>query len=418
MQNFWLWNGQDKIAKLESLERFSVLALLFFIPISPAITSLLGVVLIVLWLLKGQYAAGWQKIVEQPIAWPFIAYFLLYPLSLLWTENLVWGVHVAERHMLYLLFPFMLMAVKKADLKYYLTAFIFGITFTEMVSYLMWFDVIYLADVSHQNEPVPFYHHVEYNPMLAWGIYLLMHGLFFEKHSLKLKAFFAIFVVTMTVNMFITGGRGGQLTYFVIVGLLFIQYFHAKQQLLKGVLLATGFVAIVFISAYQTSSLFQQRVNEAVTEIENFSPSSAGSVASRLHMYQNTFNMAFDRSWDKVILGSGVGDFPEDYNRYAGDEAVIQLTANKTGHAHPHNMYLYQLGALGLVGLGSLLWLFVGLAQQARKLNDDYNHHRVALVVFFMIINLTDSLFLSHPISVLFIAFSVLLFVQPVQKSD
>ena len=318
---------------------------------------------------------------------------------------------MVERHMLYLMFPFVFMAVRHKYLRYYLSAFIFGVTFTEIVSYLVWLEVIHISGVS-PHDPTPFYNHIEYNPMLAWAIYLLMYAFFFEKHSVALKLVYGFFITTMTINMFITGGRGGQVTYFVIIGLLFLQYFSLHKQLLKGVVLACVFTGGVFALAYNLSPLFQSRVDMAVKEVQEYTPQSHGSVSYRVQMYVNTIKLSFDRPLDEVLLGSGVGDFPEDYTKYVGPDAVFKMVAGKDGHSHPHNQYLYQLGALGVIGLLSLLAIFWAAIKATDRIEDDYRYYRWAFLVFIAMIMLSDSLLLAHPTSVLFIVFSAVLYAQ------
>ncbi|NPA72086.1 MAG: hypothetical protein GXO35_04580, partial [Gammaproteobacteria bacterium] len=64
---------------LSSIELFIILLLFVFIPISPAATNILGVLLIPLWLLRGEFSADWTFIKGQPIFWAFLVYLLLYP---------------------------------------------------------------------------------------------------------------------------------------------------------------------------------------------------------------------------------------------------------------------------------------------------------------------------------------------------
>lgn len=116
------------------------------------------------------------------------------------------------------------------------------------------------------------------------------------------------------------------------------------------------------------------------------------------------------------MFGSGVGDFPEDYTSYVGPDAVFKMVAGKNGHSHPHNQYLYQLGALGVVGLMSLLAIFWTAIRVSNRQDDGYQHYRWAFLVFMAIIMLSDSLLLAHPTSVLFIVFSALLYAQNDQK--
>ncbi len=401
--------------RIEKIQLLLVLGILFFIPISPAAPNLLGVLLVVVWFWEGRFKEKWFYLSNHPIFWAMLAYLVIYPLSLLWSENLGWGLHMVERHMIYTLFPFLLTSLRVKYMKAYLLAFILGVTFTEVTSYALWFELFHIAGVL-PNNPSPFYVHTEYNPILAWALYLLMFNVFFEKQSLPVKLIVVFFVVTMTVNMFITGGRGGQVTYFVITMLVVWQFFSVKKMHIKGVLAGLGFIVLISISAYQFSTLFQNRVDVAVEEVSQFSEAEcAGSVGQRLCMYLNTSRL----SLENPLWGSGVGDFPEDYNRFVGPDAKFKMVAAKEiGHSHPHNQYLYELGALGVVGLSILLWIFWTQIRIALRWQDNYRPHRIAFVFYMSVVLISDSLLLSHPTGLIFICFSALLFFSPIKEKD
>ncbi|BBP44030.1 O-antigen ligase family protein [Thiosulfativibrio zosterae] len=410
-------NLQEKRAFIERLERYSIIGIVFFIPISPAAPNLLGLLLILLWIIKGQYQESWLKVKSQPLFWAFMAYLVIYPLSLIWSEDQAWGAHMVERHMIFLLFPFLLMASRYEDLPKYLAAFIMGMTLTELTSYLVWFEWLHLEGISPEN-PSPFYRHTIYNPMLAWGLYLVLQGLLYEHRSLPIKFFFALFATTMTINMFITEGRSGQIAFLILSGLIFLQYFAARGHIVRGVVVALVFVITVVAIAYYSSPLFNQRVNLAVSEVQNFQPSDQTSVGTRVGFYINTLEMSMNRPIDQFLLGSGVGDFPADYTASLKDPNAVKLYAGTEPghHSHPHNQYLYELGALGLMGFMTFMAMFAAMIKVARSQKDNFQPHRVAFLVFMGIVMLSDSLLLAHGTAVLFIVFSALLYANHSSK--
>ncbi len=399
---------------IESVQLWLILGILFFIPISPAAPNILGVLLIAAWFVEGRFGEKWLFLSRHPLFWAMMSYLAIYPISLLWSDNLEWGAHIVERHAIYLLFPFLLTSLKSTYIKYYFLAFVLGVSVTELTSYAVWFDLIRLEGVSAEN-PAPFFHHTQYNPILAWALYLLMSALFFEKHPVWLKSIAAIFVFTMSANMFITAGRGGQVTYFVIATLVVWQFFSRHKMQYRGLLVAFSFVGLVAFTAYQFSPLFQERADLAVEQVVEFEESEcAGSVGARLCMYLNTAKM----SYKNPLLGSGVGDFPEDYTNFVGPEATFKMIAAKeVGHSHPHNQYLYELGALGLLGLGILLWIFVVQIRLALKWHDFYRPHRIAFTIYIAVALLSDSLLLAHSTGLVFICFGALLFFRPIEES-
>ena len=104
-----------------------------------------------------------------------------------------------------LLLPILYTIVEKKYIKYYVSSFLLAISFTEVVSYLLWFELIeqfkivripdtlnlmiYRAgDLAHMtSNPTPFMSHVSYNPILTIAIYIVYHEIFLNKKLDRVK---------------------------------------------------------------------------------------------------------------------------------------------------------------------------------------------------------------------------------------
>lgn len=398
----------DRYSTYDKLRLLALVALLFSIPISRSMPHAMAVLLLLIFLREGQFKSAWNEWKDNPIFWAFAAYFIVFPLSLLWSDNLAWSWEILRGQLRYLVVPIALLAMRREWIPIGITAFVAGVTFTEATSYLVWFELIEIDGVDPAN-PTPFYHHVHYNPMLAWAFYLLMHTLLFGNASRYTKYLMVFFIITISVNMFITGGRNGQIAYFVMLILITMQYFALKKMLLQGVLIAAGASVLIFSLAYTSSELFQQRVNLAVDEVRNYTPDTRTSVGLRLSFAENTLYMAFNRSWPEMIFGSGIGDFPEDYTASLRHEGAEKLYAERRrGSTHPHNQYLYHLGALGLLGLFTLLALYAVLTRYAVGIKDEYSRQRVALIILMLVTMIPDTAMMSRPIAYMFAIFTAM----------
>ena len=388
---------QDKAGRANS---WLLMLLMFVIPFPPAGSNIIAFFILLLWLFEADFKRKWYELKVNPLFWAFLAYLLIYPISLLWTENMEWGLHILTKHLLYLYFPIFLTIVKKEHIKFYLGAFVASITLSEVVSYLVWFELIHLQGVL-PSDPTPFIDHIAYNPLLAITIYYLMHILFFEKAPLWQKAIYSFFIATMTLNMFITGGRAGQVAYLVVVGLLFIQYFYRKGLILRGAAIGLIFLTTIFSTAYQFSSIFQQRADMAIEESMQSNLNDNGSVTSRIRYVVNTLDMISIRP----ILGSGIGDFPDDYaNINQINTPGSKLTVN------PHNQYLLVAASTGLVGLVILLSIFWFQFKAWRESDSKYNDLRLALMLLFGVIMFSDSYLMGHVTAIFFITMSAILY--------
>jgi len=392
-------------SKAGNLNSYLLMLLMFVIPITVAGSNIVAGLILLLWLFEADFSRKWDELKENPLFWAFGAYFLIFPVSLLWTQNMEWGFRILEKHLLYLYFPIFLTVVQKEHMKLYIGAFVASMTFSEMISYLLWFELIQIDGVP-SYDPTPFISHIFYNPLLAIAIYYLMHELIFSKTEYWQKIFYSGFVVTMTINMFITGGRAGQVAYFVVVGVLFFQFFYRRGSLKKGFLVATGFLLSVFLLAYQFSSIFQQRVDLAVKEVVEYTPDSHGSVSYRLHFNINTLGMILE----KPLLGSGIGDYPTDYNLFVGDNAPVYMGVDGRSHSHPHNHYLLVTASTGLIGLFILFSIFWFQYKLARSIEDSYQDLRIAILTLFSVILLSDAYLIGFTTTLFFIAMSAILY--------
>ena len=392
--------------KLGQWQSWLLIVFMFFLPISSAAPNIILLLILILWLLEADFSRKWQQIKAHLLFTPMLAFALLYPVSLLWTDDMAWGVHMVERHIIYLLFPLLLTVVRREHIVYYLSAFVLAMTISETASYLVWFELIDITGID-PLDPAGFMGHWEYNPFLALAIYWMGHGLLFGQPKKWQILVFGVFIITMSINMFITGGRIGQIAYFALLLLLFGQYFVSKRILWRGLMSAMVGLMSIFVLAYSASDLFQMRVDRAIHEIQTHDNTKTGSVNTRFIMWQNTIAMLPHY----LVLGTGIGDFPQDYNRFVGEDAPIKMSTfgQDAGHNQPHDQYLFELANFGILGFLVFVWLFSSLARVALKHQGNWWRLRQAFFLLTLVIMLTDSYLLVQAFSYLFVAMVAML---------
>jgi O-antigen ligase len=387
---------------MERVYKYLLIILAFLMPLTVSLANVVIVIICCLWLLSGEYKSKFREIFDSRILQASILFFFIHILGLLWTQDLSWGLHIVHKMWYFIgLFPILYTIVKKEHIKYYISSFLLAISFTEITSYLIWFELIEPFKNASVENPTPFMSHVSYNPILAFAIYLIMHEICFNKKLTNfIFALYGFFAFTMTINMFITGGRAGQVSFFIILSILLLQIFD--KQRIRALLTIILVIPIIFFGAYKSSDLFQNRVNSAAVEMLNYSEVKTTSVGLRLNFAIN--------SWEIVkknpILGVGTGDFPMEYkkiNLINSPEA-----ANTT---NPHNMYtlvLVQFGLVGLVSMLSIIYLQIKFSLKSKdKFFKDVGY---TLPVMFLVLMLSDSYLLGHYTSLMYVFFSAFLY--------
>jgi O-antigen ligase len=179
--------------------QYLLIILAFLMPLTVFGANLIIVIICVLWLFSGDYASKFNQIISNKFILASNVFFFLHVIGLLWTEDLSWGVHIVHKMWYFLLLlPVLFTIVRREHIKFYISAFLLAITFTEIASYLVWFEIIEPFKNATVRNPTPFMSHISYNPILAFAIYLVMHQVFFNKSLSKVKFFlYSFFSITI-----------------------------------------------------------------------------------------------------------------------------------------------------------------------------------------------------------------------------
>ncbi len=391
-----------KNLNLDKTNQFLLIILAFLMPLTVFGANIIIVVICLLWLFSGDYKSKYNQTISNKFILVSILFFFAHVIGLLWTEDLKWGLHIVHKMWYFLLFlPVLFTLVKKDYIKFYIFSFLLAIAITEIASYLVWFEIVEPFKNASVMNPTPFMSHISYNPILAFAIYLVLHEIFFNKKLSSLVfSFCSFFAISMTVNMFITGGRAGQVTFFVMLAILIFQVFD--KQRIKSLIVISIVIPGIFFASYQASELFQKRVNNAVIEALSYSDTSANSIGLRINFARN--------SWQVIkkhpIIGIGTGDFPIEYAK------INQINSpNLPNASNPHNMYTLVLMQLGFLGLASMLAIFY--YQIKLSFNSPSKFIRdvgITLPLMFLVMMLSDSYLLGHYTSLMFVFFSSFLY--------
>jgi len=389
---------------IEKVYQYLLIALAFIFPLTVAGGNLVIGIIVLMWILSGNYKTKFNQIINNKLAILSILFFSLHVLGLIWTDDTKWGLTIVKKMSDFLfLLPILLTITKKEYIKYYISAFILAMTLTEVLSYLVWFEIISPLHKATVGNPTPTMSHISYNPYLTFGIYLISYELLFNKSlSTISKYFYAFFALTMSINMFITGGRAGQVMFFAMITILIFQYYNPKR--IKAVILSMIIVPSIFISAYNLSPQFNNRVNAAIDNISSYGNIGERntSVGQRITYTLNSFKII----QDNLLFGVGTGDFPSEYKKVHIDNTPdVGITVN------PHNMYILTTVQLGLLGLASMMLIFYhqlkfALSSKIGIVKD----LGVILPMLFLVIMWSDSYLLGHFTTVLFVFFSSFLY--------
>lgn len=365
--------------RIRRINSWLVVLLAFFLPISTSAVTVAAFLLIAGWFLEGAFKQRLREIGTNPVCLAVFAYLGVMAIGLFWSAHITAGFAAIEEQSKILMLPLFLTAVRHEHRWRYLGAFVAGVTVIMCSTYLAWFGLLQYADVTplHLTKKTT---HVFYNPMLAFAIYLLLHQLCWGGVRGWRRWPLLALVGLMVFNMFITAGRTGQLVFFVLMALLLIQCF--PKNLMKAGLLTVLLLPLVFTVSYLGSPVFRERIDLAHQEMDDYSINPRTSVGQRLQYWKNSSRIIVQHPW----LGVGTGDF---FSAYARVNWLFSRDMPFTDN--PHNQYILTTVQSGLLGLVSLLALFVVQMVQAWRIPDGWGRIRVAFPLFFLVIMVTES---------------------------
>lgn len=378
-----------------------LLALLIFsLPISTSLSTVLALLIILLWLIEGDFSAKFATIRDNHLSYAILAYTSLFVIGLLWTEDLSWGIKQAVKQWKLILFFPLLTVSRREHFQLYIGAFIAAMTLSAGLSFLIRFELIQFRGVSALY-PVPFNTHISYNPLLAFAIYLLQHCLFSRRWTFAQQAFLLPAGLLMIGSMFITTGRTGQAAFFILLFLMILQ--RLKRHRIMGLCLGMLLIPALVLTAYQTGPGFRMRTDEAIADLRGGYRNQPDSspTAQRLTFAVNSVKLFTNSPW----FGVGTGDFPGEYKKI---NTIHSPSFPATDD--PHNHYLLvlcQFGIFGLLVFLSIFWLQIRYALSSK---DEVGDIRLALPVFYLSIMLGGTYLLGHELAIGFAVSSALLF--------
>jgi len=341
----------------DKVSYYSLLFFAFSFPLSRAAISFFIFWFLLLVLFKRDYRNSFSLLKENSI-FLFIALFLGYLyFTLFWTEDFSIALRQVRMYSYWILIPCFVILAKKQWLYSILNAFLLGMFVSEILAYGMFFD-LWTINGKSSNYPTPFMTHIHYSVFLAFTSLVLFYRFLFENSSIVLRLSMFLFFLITSANLMFSTGRTGQLAFFVT---LFIVFFIRYRINIRSLILSTLVLVFITFVSYNTFSLFNQRVNFAINDIQKISNQNYNTSFGIRAVY---WMISFDSFKEKPLLGSGLGDYHIVAKEMIAEhkyKGINEQTKAFIEDSHFHNQYLMILVQGGLLGLIFMIVLFYKL---------------------------------------------------------
>jgi len=386
----------------QKINHYLLLCFAFAFPISVAIGNLILGLILINFLIFGNIKIKIGKILENKLAIAAIIFFLIHLISILWTENIDWGITILKKMIDFIIvLPVFLVLVNSNFKSKYINIFLSSIFLSSFLSYMVHFEFIEPFHRATTSNPTPTMSHISFPVFLVMAFYTAFSILMKENGlALYYKAWLWVLISMTSINIFIIGGRAGQILFLFSLFLIFVEYFRSKIRLSLTILLITPIFIFLMVNFSQN---FNKRIDMTIKSIDLITNMNNhnSSIGQRYDFFLNSLDIIKANP----ILGVGVGDFPDEYEKIR-----IIKSPDSVKTVNPHNMYILILAQLGIFGFISLIYLLFVQYKIARNNSGYLRNIGRALPLFFSIIMLSDSYLLGHFTTMLFVFFSGILY--------
>ncbi len=317
------------------------------LPFSNAFDIHTGPYLILLfWILEGNFSKKLQMFRSQKALIFGTLFFALSALSLLWSENLKMGYKELEYYFALLsLFVAVSTSMKRGLIKPAIYLFLSAMFVSEIYSYGIFFEIFTPEGAGPYNPSPPYIHHLRYSIFLAVTAIILLAKMLDDRESQVLRVFEALFFISTTANLFINGGRTGQLAFLVAFAIALIYRYGFR---VKTIILAISIILLIVAVAYNLSPVFHDRANLAISDTKNILQN---------HNLQNSWGervamkiVSLEMIKQHPLTGEGIGDAIDTYKEIIHTPKLKEYAF--TEHVpHVHDQYMQIAIQSGLVTL-------------------------------------------------------------------
>lgn len=386
---------------------YLIISLAFVIPISYSFRDIILSLIIVLWILEGNFKEKWEKL-KKNINIALLAYlgvFIIRFLSNFWSSSLNEGSYKAKFYLNSMDYVFrydffylsiIIIVLTSFNVKYtkkVISSFILGMFVSEIVSYGIILG-FWRTRIGMPYNPTPFLaNHSTYSLFLVIAIFWILEFAYREKEKWK-KILYYLFSLTATANLFFNAGRTGQVIYIFLI--FFYAFYHYRSSIKKIVLilLAGVFGVLIF---YKISHLFQHRVSEAKRDIVymingHFNTSWGGRMLA--------WFVAKDIFIKHPLMGVGVGSVKKEMFEEVAKYGKSNAEFFNQSLPHLHNQFLQILAETGLVGeflfIVALIFLF------KEKYKKDVDYYVKVFLIAYLIAFMTETFLMKNTSYLLF----------------
>lgn len=370
----------------------SYLLFAFLTPLSRAGISIVSILIIIFWLIEWDLKKKLKKIFNNKILITILSLIGLVYISLLWSSDVTLKMIGKIDYKYLLLIPISYTILKIEWTQKIITAFLAGMFVSEVISYGIFFELWTIENVSPSN-PTPFMNHIEYSVFLSFAAILLLSRLFSTNFTNMEKLFILPFFLTLIGNLFLIGGRTGQIAFIVAIIIMFILHYRIS---IKAIVLSIITLVVIYSSAYNISDTFKNRTNQTFNEINLIMNGDlTSSIGIRVSYYLLLYDIVKD-DYKNFFIGVGYSDSQREISKILDNNLIttykdLKLNEKELRRHYTHNQYLQIFLEVGIIGLILFCYLLY-LILKEKYIDIEIKHISILFLTIFTLSCLSDTM--------------------------
>lgn len=337
-----------------------------------AIMSVTNSLLIIFWIISGQYKEKANIIIKNPTSLATLGLISAYVIGISYSsatipESLKSIMHY---HKL-LIIPIIISTLTQEKYQNYaLNGFLFSSIATMFISYLKWVGLIPHVDTGEGY--IAFKNRIAGSIIMSFSMYLML-----QKANNSPKKIKYLWIIASLLAMFdiafLMNGRTGQLLMISLI--IWFTYETWGNKCIKYWIAS---IALGLIIIQTTPELPQSRLTNTQSEIENHNISGQQTSAGlRLEFYKNSLTLIKEN----ILFGTGTGSFLNEYKNLAEQKNLISKDV-----VNPHNQFLLTTEELGLIGLITLFLFWYIPWLESKHLKPKFHKYALRALILTMCI--------------------------------
>ncbi len=390
------------MTKIRSLEidqifYYSALSFAFILSFSRAGISFFLLWFIFLFILKNDFKNTWAVIKTNPALRAIGVFIAFIFISIFWSSDLHEAINQIRLYGYWIIIPILAVSLKKEWLPDMITFFLLGMFVNEILVYGIFFNFWQINGHTY-TDPSPFMNHIQYSVLLATTAIILLNRLLSTRYTSRDKLAIFIFFLTTTTNLFISGGRTGQVAFLLVIALCVIIRYRIT---IKSFIIFFMISSALSIGAYTLLPTFKVRIQQVVSDIEL---QQKGTYNTSVGLRNGFWIIALDAIQENPLIGAGIGDYKlatQDVlskNNHNFDKPAIDFFTI----SDYHNQHLMILIQLGFIGFGLMIWFITTLYRLTIEDKELKELSILSLTIFF-ISAFSESLWISQFPIILFV---------------